>query len=618
LTTLSVRYLLIILLILGVSLSSILKIGISRAEALVSQNEASIDNQLSQDIPATVYVVSNSSFPQQNPLSFQSLSPTATVFVEQPSTPTPLGIIQVNAGSGMQAFVHAPTGLVAQPYVILTIFDSIPGTSIEIRGFENLREFVCTGSPCALSLLGSSTIQFSAYSASGGKSPEVIARVRVSGQDGSYSVVIDSVNQLSQYRDSCSNIWNVKDVSGASWLKFPESPFQLNTNKIEHLLAARLIVNGIVDAKDCPGGGMGGDLDYPTGCGIERAKTKMIEWQNQYDFKIWSTSLEVGVPPKILKSLIEYESQFWPSNQRFYLDEIGLGQINQLGLDVLLRQNPDFYNKICSTVFSDCSLPYLSLDPPTQALVRGAIINSIDATCASCANGIDLVKANQSIPVIAQLLKSNCAMVDLLDVAGKTSVEYDDLWKFTMATYHSGLSCVQDAITLTKKNDEPLDWAGVSPNLNCKGAKSYVDGFWNNLLAFDSYLADSSSTSLVQVAPTFLPTRTPISIPLPTEIPSKAKVEVRVYLDANGNGLPEKIELLDGISVELLLDNGEKLSAVTLNGKVIFDMTGYRPGANAIVSLPGLYREKLFFLPKDGVVQVDFVFTAPVIPNTIP
>ena len=135
----------------------------------------------------------------------------------------------------------------------------------------------------------------------GEESDEVIARVRVVSVDGGYSVIIDSVSQFSLFRDSCSNIWNVDDKIGESWAQFPDTPFQLNTDKIQHLLVARMIVNGIVDASDCPSGGVSSGLDYPTGCGLERANEKMIEWQNQYDLKIWSTSLEVGIPPRILK-----------------------------------------------------------------------------------------------------------------------------------------------------------------------------------------------------------------------------------------------------------------------------------------------------------------------------
>ena len=612
---LSARPLFIFFFILGVSVLGILKIGTSQADARVLQNELTINSRFPQEIPATVYVIGSPSVLQQTPISFPTLSPTATVFVETIGTATPFGFSPADPDQDLRAFIHAPSGLLPQPYVILTAFESVLGVSIEIRGYENLREFVCTDSPCALPLEGDSTVRFSAYSASGGISPEVIARVRVESKEGGYLVIVESVNQFSRFLDACSTIWNVTDNVGEPWAQFPESPFQLNTDKPLHLLASRLIVNGIVDVTGCEGGGLGNGF-YPTGCGMARATKKMIEWQNQYDFKIWSTSLDVGIPPRILKSLIEYESQYWPANQRFYVDEIGLGQINELGIDALLRQDPGLYYRICPSVFSDCSKPYANLDPAVQAVIRGAVLKSIDATCPTCSYGIDIAKANQSIPLIAQLLRANCELIDYLELSGKPSVEYDDLWKFTMASYHSGFSCVRDAVLITRKSGKPENWENVSQNIDCKGAEGYVDGFWGTLLSFDIYLMDSDSVGLVQVAPTFIPTPTPIL--LPTEIPSKAKVWVRVYLDANGNGLPDEIELLDGIRVVLLLRNGVMLSGETLNGEVIFDMAGYPPGMDAIVSLPGLYREQLFSLPEDGIVQVDFVFTAPDIPDELP
>jgi hypothetical protein len=122
-------------------------------------------------------------------------------------------------------------------------------------------------------------------------------------------------------------------------------PFQLNTRKTLHTLATQLILSGIVETNDCPAGGLSLSLDWPTACGLERASTAMIAWQNQFDEHIWLASRDQGIPPKVLKTLIEIESQFWPGNSRFYIDEIGLGQINQLGLDVLLRQDPYLISK---------------------------------------------------------------------------------------------------------------------------------------------------------------------------------------------------------------------------------------------------------------------------------
>jgi hypothetical protein len=605
-----VRPLHVFLLIFLMSMFGILTAGISHVNARVSPVEGA---PLPRLIPATVYVVGEPLHLQPTPVTF----PTATATPAEPfSTAVPFEVVPVSSGQGLVAFIHAPTGLQPQPFVILSAFEAAPGYNVEIRGVENLREFICTGSPCALPLMEDSTVRFRAYSSSGDESNEVIARVRVDFKDGGYEVVVDSVSQFSIFRDSCSTLWGVSDRSEARWPQFVDSPFLLNTDKTLHLLAARLIANGIVDASDCPGGGITAGSDYPTGCGIERARSAMTEWQNQYDFVIWTTSLDTGIPPRVLKSLIEYESQFWPGNERFYLDEIGLGQINQVGIDTLLRQNPDFYNKVCPTVYSDCTRPYTSLDPAVQAIIRTAVMTSIDAKCPDCEYNVDLSMANQSIPLIAQLLKSNCQLVDYLDLAGKPSVEYEDLWKYTFATYHSGFTCVRDAVLAAKKDGLSLDWDTVSPTFVCKNAKPYVDGYWGTLLSFDSNLVDASTIGALQVAPTFLPTATPI--PPPTAIPSTASARVRVYLDVNKNGQPENIELLDGIAVELLLENGKEISGVTLNGELVFDLAGYPPGMNAIVSLPGLYREKLFSIPEEGVVQVDFVFGAPEVPQELP
>jgi hypothetical protein len=597
-------------LILVMSLVGILIIGISRVDAQTLQVQKADEDH----IPATVYVVGNPLMLQPSPIAFPTFSPTPTQSWE---SGTPAGVNAVSPDQGLLAFVHAPSGVTAQPYVILTAYVASSNEQVEIRGFENLREFVCTGFPCVLPLEGSSALRFSAYDAYGGKSPEVLARVRVENAQGGYAVYIESVSQFVIFGDSCSNIWKVKDDSGASWAAFPDSPFELNTNKDLYLLAARLIVSGVVDASDCTGGGVTSNKDYATPCGVERARPQMVEWQNQYDFTIWTTALKAGIPPRLLKTLIEYESQFWPGNERFFLDEYGLGQINQLGIDVVLRQDPAYYRSICPFVLSDCSLPYESLDHASQTIVRFAILNSIDSVCPDCEYGIDLEKAARNIPLIAELLKGNCRMTSYLGLTGNPSVGYEDLWKFTLAAYHSGYSCVRDAISTTRKAGGREDWDTVSQNFGCKDAKTYVDGFWGSLLSFDRYQINAGSAiSLVQVAPTFLPTPTPI-VP-PTALPSVAQVLVRVYLDANGNGAPDDIELLDGITVQLALRDGDILSAVTLDGKVTFDMVGYPPGMDIIASLPGLYREALFTLPKEGTVQIDFVFESPNIPQELP
>jgi hypothetical protein len=371
-----------------------------------------------------------------------------------------------------------------------------------------------------------------------------------------------------------------------------------------------------VDASDCPAGGLNSGLTWPTACGLERASSEMIKWQNQFDEYIWLASKDYGIPPKVLKSLIELESQFWPGNSRFYLDEIGLGQINQLGVDVLLRRDPFLYQETCSKVLSDCSEPYVRLGPEEQALIRGAVVKSVDASCPTCAYGVDLDKAKNSIALIANLLRANCQQVDTILGADISDATYDDLWRFTLGTYHSGVSCFQTAVTETRDNNKPITWENLKNELKCGRGPDYVNGLMDNLFVFDQYLDQGLDVGSVTVVPTIVPTQTPI--PTPTVYVSSSIVKVRVYIDRNGNGTPEQNEWLDGVSVQLRTTSNELLETRTANGFAMFDMRGYAPGLGIDVSLPGLYRSENFILPEQGEVVITFRFDQPVLPTILP
>ena len=543
--------------------------------------------------------------------------------------------------SGLYAFIEAPIGPVSQPYVILTAFSALPTqVSIVIRGFINSAEFICTASPCAINLQTSSRLVFAAYADSGQSSETVIASVSVTQTDNGYLVTIDSVSQFQTFADSCGVAWNLFDQSNITWNDFVQFPFELHTKKTLHSLATQLLINGIVDASDCPTGGLSLGLDWPTACGLERASSAMIEWQNQYDGHIWLASKDYGVPPKILKTLIEVETQFWPGNSRFYLDEYGLGQVNQLGIDVLLRRDPTLYQRVCPSVLADCLKPYLSLEPQQQAMIRGAVVKLMDASCADCEYGFDLNKAKESIALLAMLLRANCQQVEVIinlvhvpdddvDAATATAAvatiaaggetdttSYEDLWRFTLLSYHSGLNCFQEALTATRKAHKPFTWENVEERLRCKGGANYVNGFMNNLFAFDFYRLDYTDTSVVFVAPTIIPTRTPV--PTPTAFVSNATVRVQVFMDRNGNGTPEDEEWIDSVPVLLVTSTNEQVTQRTENGIAIFDMSGYTPGIGVNVSLPGLYREQRFELPQEGEVTVTFMFELPVLPTNIP
>ena len=564
------------------------------------------------------------------------LPPTSTL-MPPISLPTSSSVLP----SGLYAFIEAPIGTVQQPYVIVSAFSALPtSVSVIVRGVVNSDEFICTQPPCAINLQTSSRLVFAAYSDSGESSETVIASVSVTRTDDGYLVTIDSVSQFTTFNNACSIAWGVSDEANATWDDFVQFPYQLHTKKTLHNLATNLLVNGIVDASDCPAGGLSIGLDWPTACGLERATSAMIEWQNQYDDHIWLASKDQGIPPKILKTLIEVETQFWPGNARLYLDEYGLGQVNQLGIDVLLRRDPTLYQRVCPVVLSDCTRPYLSLEPQQQAMIRGAVVSLMDASCATCEYGFDLNKAKESIPLLAMLFRANCQQVDyilsLVDVpdpdadaatataavatiaaGGDTdTTSYEDLWRFTFLSYHSGLSCLQQALVATRKDNEPFTWENVEERLECRGGADYVNAFMNNLFAFDFYLVDATDPNVVISAPTFIPTRTPVSTPTP--FVSNAIVRVQVFMDRNGNNSPDEGEWIDAMTVLLETSTNEEITQRTQNGIAIFDMSGFTPGIDVNVSLPGLYRSERFELPQEGEVVVTFMFEQPPLPTIIP
>ncbi len=636
-----------LILAFGIALPGLIGILVVQAKAVPSESRRS-ETVLQTQAPSLIQPAV-----LQSTLPIPSLTLTST---PQNNLPTPSS----GLSSTLYAFIQAPNGTVPQPYVILVAFTSLPRTvSVTIRGFVNSDEFICTQSPCAINLQTSSRLVFAAYADTGQSSETVIASVSVTQVTNGYLVTIDSVSQFSTFNNSCSLVWGVSDQQNVTWDDFVQFPYQLHTKKTLHTLATHLLLNGIVDASDCPTGGLSIGLNWPTACGLERATPKMIEWQNQFDDYIWLASKDQGIPPKILKTLIEVESQFWPGNARFFLDEFGLGQVNQLGVDVLLRRDPTLFQSVCPGVLSDCSGSYLGLEPQQQAMIRGAVVNLMDASCANCEHGIDLNKAKESVPLLARLFKANCQQVDYILslaiqpdtdadaatataaaetqrklqnwlasgdpakataavatlIAGDTgTTSYEDLWRFTFLSYHSGMNCFQQAVVATRKAHKPVTWDNLVDRLKCKGARDYVDGFMGNLKSFDFYLAEP--TDLVLVAPTFIPTRTPFSTPTP--FVSSATVKVQVFMDRNGNNSPDEGEWIDAMSVLLETSTGQQITMRTQNGIAIFDMSGYTPGIGINVSLPGLYRNQRFDLPQQGEVTVTFMFEQPPLPTVIP
>lgn len=539
-----------------------------------------------------------------------------SVRAQSPSA-TPTATPNPNSNQKVYAFIEAPQGPLDHPYVILSGYQSASDDPavFEIRGMLDLKEFVCQGASCNLPVTDGSVIRFRAYASPTAVSDEVQATLRVYMDSGGYFVTVESPSQIFKFTDSCGTIWKAANTSAGTWSEFPQFPSRLNTNKQLHYLAYRLITHGIVDASSCSGGGLTNGA--PNGCGIEKAADAMRQWQNRYDYSLWLAGKEYGIPPKLLKTLIETESQFWPANERVHVDEIGLGQLNQLGMDVSLRQNPALYQQACSTVLNNCSMPYASLPPDLQAMVRGALLKSINADCPTCAYGLNFDAADQSISLIALTLRANCSQVKSLLDEYFAVATYEDGWKYTLVSYHSGFGCLQSAINAAYTKTGVVNWNNVSAYLACYGARDYVDKFWISLATFDNAVIKPDAITKPQIIPTFIPS-SPTPSPTPVPVLSHAVIAVAAVQDKNGNGLLEDSDWLVGIPVEITLKNNIKLTGVTAKGPVFFDMSRYPAGTQVNVSLPTLYQGSSVQLPDQGMVPVIFIFNQPVLPTFVP
>ena len=342
----------------------------------------------------------------------------------------------------------------------------------------------------------------------------------------------------------------------------------------------------------------------------------MVEWQNKFDLDIWLISNSIGIPPKLLKTLILQESQFWPGNAKYVMAEFGLAQINDSGADVALRWNPNLFQEMCAGVLSDCSTPYWRLSESYREMVRGNLLNKLNAECPTCQYGLDMNVAHSSIFTIARVLHANCwesGNVVKLDRANVNS--YEDFWKFTLVSYHSGYTCLDKAIKITTKSGEPVDWEHVSLNMDCQGAVQYVENFWNSLTSFNSHVIPSNENIPSFASLNYFPTQTAP----PTPLPSKLSVKVVVYVDNNGNNSPETTEGVAGVNVQLSLPNGmSQYGKTDKYGIARFVIDGIPAGNIIKVSLTNPYRNKNIVVPPSGDVEVVFKFDQPVLPSSLP
>lgn len=381
------------------------------------------------------------------------------------------------------------------PVLVLEGHEPLPNEQIVgIEGTFGGKSFKCGGPRCKLRLAVTpakgSKMEFWAWSSYGDSSPVFTAQLRVALADE------DNPDQPSWYVDvlssqwqgvrsaSCSEAWEVFPPVGGppDWLSTPQEAAELSSSIPYNYLAANLILQGAVDASDCPDGGLLPDGGANT-CGQEAARPAVEEWQNQFDELILSAAQETGVPATLLKNLFARESQFWPGVFRA-LPDVGLGQLTENGADITLLWNPSFYGQFCPLVLSAerCSKGYVHLKEEEQQLLRQALVSSVNAACENCPLGIDLSQANFSVGVFAHTLLASCEQAGrvIYNVTRQSPgdvASYEDLWKFTLVNYNAGPGCLTLAVDETWGAEHKLTWEALSSHFTevCAPARDYVN-----------------------------------------------------------------------------------------------------------------------------------------------
>jgi hypothetical protein len=154
------------------------------------------------------------------------------------------------------------------------------------------------------------------------------------------------------------------------------------------------------------------------------------------------------------------------------------------GADTALLWNPSFYHQFCPLVFEEgvCGRGFVFLTEDQQNILKGAVVNKVNAACPDCPAGIDISQATFSVNVFSETLIANCQQAGqiVFNTANRPaglSSSYVDLWRFTLVNYNAGPGCLSEAMRETYQSGLPLDWPNVSSRLDeaCQPAVAYVE-----------------------------------------------------------------------------------------------------------------------------------------------
>ena len=326
--------------------------------------------------------------------------------------------------------LQAPENRCDPPRHHLMAEEPLPNEQIiRIQSTIGSDHFSCTGDECTVPLpatgMNGVQVTFWADSSFGDSTKVYTALILVipwgdfvapdtnKQNDPHWYVDVISSQYLRTTASTCSQIWSAFPPVGGlpPWLTSTDHPDGPITSRPYYYLAGSLIRQGLVDASNCPEGGL-----QPSGvanqCGLETARPQVNECQNQFNSEIVRIAQDTGVPAQLMKNIFSHESQFWPGYAANF-QEAGLGHLSDLGADTVLLWNPSFFTQFCPMTLDTtvCQRGFGNLDINHQDMLRGALVQNVSAACPDCPLGIDLRQANYSISIFARSLLANCEQV---------------------------------------------------------------------------------------------------------------------------------------------------------------------------------------------------------------
>jgi hypothetical protein len=260
-----------------------------------------------------------------------------------------------------------------------------------------------------------------------------------------------------------------------------------------------------------------------------------------------------------------------------------------------------------------------------QAMLRGGLIQSIDAYCPACENMVNLAIAEQSISITGQVIKSNCSQANYIVKNLELKPTISDMWKFTILSYHGGYYCLENSLEEVKRKGLEPNWANVSANLVCPDARTYVDSVWDNLTNFQLYTAPQPTLAPEQLAPSgqndlvqFPPTPSPTLTPTPRTYLSSGKINVYLYIDTNMNYIMDEDELVNNATILVEFSNGTSKTVRVENGEAIIEYENQFKDSDVKITVLEIYQSSQLRIPESGELFTILRIPPPELPGLLP